>query len=141
MIELRFQRPTEIYADNAFSGKKYKFPYTIKYITSGPKLDNEIQYKIIMSISDDLLGRWNYQNEDDLFKVFFWFASELIQNKLIEGTLNEAENLKLQTNTKNTEIIYDPKKIDDFIDKVYSLDLDELKRDKNKIKMGFQLPN
>ena len=94
-----------------------------------------------MSISDDLLGRWNYQNEDDLFKVFFWFASELIQNKLIEGTLNEAENLKLQTNTKNTEIIYDPKKIDDFIDKVYSLDLDELKRDKNKIKMGFQLPN
>ena len=91
--------------------------------------------------SDDLLGRWNYQNEDDLFKVFFWFASELIQNKLIEGTLNEAENLKLQTNTKNTEIIYDPKKIDDFIDKVYSLDLDELKRDKNKIKMGFQLPN
>jgi len=141
MIELKFKRPSDIYADNAFDGKKYKFLYSIKYVTSGPKLDDEVEYKIIISISNLLLSRWNYQNEDDLFKIFFLFATQLVQNKLIENNLNEVEKLDLQTNTPNVEIKYDPKKIDDFVDKIYTLDLEEIKRDRNKIKMGFQLPN
>lgn len=141
MIELKFDKPTEIYADNGFSGKKYKFPYTIKYVTSGPEIDEEVKHKVIISISDILLRRWNYQNEDDLFKIFFLFVFQLIQNKLIEETLNEVENLSLQTNTPDVDVKYDPRKISDFVGKIYTLDLEEIKRDRNKIKMGFQSPN
>ena len=31
------------------SGKKYKFPYTIKYVTSGPEIDEEVKHKVIIS--------------------------------------------------------------------------------------------
>ena len=140
MFELKFQKPIETYADNAFDGKKYKLLYTLKNVTNGPKLDEEIEHKISISISDLLLRRWNYQNEDDLFKIFFLFASQLIQTKLTEGNLKEVEKLVLQTNTPNVDIKYDPKKIEDFVDKIYTLDLEEIKRDRNKIKMGFQIP-
>ena len=140
MIELKFYKPTEIYADNDFDGKKYKFLYTIKYVSSSPEQDNQKQNKIIISISELLLRRWNYQNEDDLFKILFLFASQLIQNKLIEGTLKELENLNLQTNTPNVNKKYDPRKIDDFVDKIYTLDLEEIKRNRSKVKMGFQIP-
>lgn len=139
MIELKFQKPIETYADNAFDGKKYKLVYTLKYITNGPKLDKEIEHRILISVSDLLLRRWNYQNEDDLFKVFFLFASKCIQNKLIEGTLEEVEQLDLQTNTPDVGIKYDPEKIDDFVNKIYTLDLNELKKNKNNVKMGFQI--
>ena len=141
MIELKFKKPIGIYADNAFDGKKYKLLYNLKSVTSGPKLDEEKEYKIIISISKLLLKRWNYQNEDDLFKIFFLFASQLVKSKLIEGTLNEIEKLDLQTNTPDVEIKYDPQKVDDFVDKLYILDLDEIKKEKNKVKMGFQIPN
>lgn len=140
MIELKFQKPIETYADNAFDGKKYKQIYTIKFVTNTPKLDEEMEHKILISISDLLLRRWNYKDEGNLFKVFFHFASQLIQNKLAEGTLKEVEKLDLQTNTPNVEIKYDPQKIDDFVDKIYKLDLDELKRNKNTVRMGFQIP-
>lgn len=53
--------------------------------------------------------------------------------------MNEVEKLDLQTNTPNVEIKYDPMKISDFVDKVFTLDLDEIKRNKNKVKMGFQI--
>lgn len=137
MIKLRFNKPTEIYAYNDYSGKKYKFPYTIKYVTSGPELDKEVQHQIIISITNLLLKRWSFQNEDDLLKIFFLRSNEFIKNKLIEGNLNEIEKLDLDTNTLNEEIEYDPQKIDDFVDKIYTFDLDELKRDRNKFKMGF----
>lgn len=141
MIELKFEAPVGIYADNDFSGRKYKFPYNIKFVTKSPKIDNEIQHKVIISISNILFKRWNYQNEADLFKVFFLLVTQLIQDKLIEGNLNEVEYLELHTNTFNSEIKYDPQKINNFIDKVYTLDLDELKRNKNKVKIGFKMTN
>jgi hypothetical protein len=137
MIELKFNRPIEIYADNALDGKKFKFLYTIKYVKSGPEIDEEIEYKLVISVSNLLLKRWRCQNEDDLFKIFFYLAFKRVQNKLVEDALNEIEKMDLQTNTPDVNIKYDPKKIDDFVDKVYILDLDELKRNKNKFKMGF----
>lgn len=137
MIELKFNRPIEIYADNAFDGKKFKYLYTIKYVKSGAELDEEIEYKLIISISNLLLKRWNCQNEDDLYKIFFHLAFKRIQNKLVKDTLKEIEKIDLQTNTPDVDIKYDPQKIDDFVDKVYVIDLDELKRNKNKFKMRF----
>ncbi|OGU62847.1 MAG: hypothetical protein A2V66_07340 [Ignavibacteria bacterium RBG_13_36_8] len=139
MIELKFQKPIETYADNAYDGKKFKFLYTLKYVSSSPKLDEETEHKILISISDLLLKRWNYKNEDDLFKIFFLFAFQLIQKKLVEGNLKEVEKLILQTNTPNVDEKYDPQKIGDFVNKVFTLDLEEIKKDKSKIKMGFQI--
>ena len=140
MIRLKFDKPSEKYADNDFSGGKYEFSYTIEYVKSGTEVDDEAKHKVIVSASNILLRRWNFQNEEDLLKIFFLFVFQLIQTRLIEDTLNEVENLSLQTNTPNTDVKFDPQKIGDFVGEIYDIDLDD-KRDRNRIKMGFQPPN
>jgi hypothetical protein len=43
MVELKFNKPIEIFVDNDFRGKKYKFPYKIIYVTTGPELNEEFE--------------------------------------------------------------------------------------------------
>ncbi|MCH8034505.1 MAG: hypothetical protein IH950_12225 [Bacteroidetes bacterium] len=142
MIELKFSKPKEVYADNAYDGRRFEFAYSMKYVAPSPQKDKITQKKAIVSISDDLLRRWNFQNDNDLTKVVFYeFVFKIIQNKLIENNLLNIEKLNLTTAFVNRQIIYDPNKLSEFINILFSIDLEELKRNKNKINIGFQIHN
>lgn len=142
MIELKFSNPKEVYADNDYDGRRFEFPYSVKYVAPVPEKDKITQNKFIVSISNDLLGRWKFQNDNDLTKVIFGeFIFVKIKAKLIEENLGNTERLILRTTDVDNEKKYDPNKLPDFVDRPISVNLEELKRDKNKVTMGFQIPN
>jgi len=137
IIEIIFQKPEELYVDNAPSFKEYSFKYTIKYLVEGPEFDKIEQKKIIVTITNVSLRRLDYKDESQLFKVLFMDVFELIKKKLVSGKLNEIENLDIKVPFEDKEKRYDPNKIPDFINVTFPLDLDNLQKGSNKIKFGF----
>lgn len=137
IIEIIFQKPEELYVDNAYDGKKILFMYSIKYLVEVPEFDKIEQKKVIVSISDISLRRWNYKDDYELFKVLFIHVFELIKKKLVSGELNEIEKLDIKVSYEDKEKRYDPNKILDFINVPRQLDLDKLRKESNNIKLGF----
>lgn len=132
IIEIIFQKPEELYVDNAYDGKKISFAYSIKYLVKEPEFDKIEQKKVIVSINDTSLGRWGYKNNSELFKVLFIDVFELIKKKLVSGELNEIENLDKEVSYEDKKNRYDPNKISNFINVSYLLDLDKLRKGSNK---------
>ena len=141
MIELKFQEAKEIPVDNDFTGRKFKFLYSITYLSKGSETDKVYQNTVIVSISNDLIEEWNYSNNNDLIKVLFQhYVCGLILDKLIENNLREIEKIPLETNSPNVKKIYDPNKIEYYNNITFTIDLEELKGNRNKGRMGFQIP-
>ena len=139
IIEFVFDTPTEVYVDNGPDFKRFKFKYTLKYFSRENEISNELENKFIITTPNTLLTRWNYENNDQLFKgLYFKFILQLLKKKLCDGNLELVEKIQLSS-VKDSEIKYHSN--GNFINEVYRYDLDELCKDKNKVKMGFQISN
>lgn len=136
MIELKFGSPREVYTDNAYDGRRFEFSYSITYKVHVPEKDNINQKKAIVSISYDLLSKWLFQSDNDLTKVLFHvFVFPHISIKLIKDNLSNIERLDLHTNVVDKKAVYDPNKLLDFVERIFPLDIEELRKD--KVKLGF----
>jgi len=136
-IEITFQKPEELYVDNNYLGKKYLFNYTLRYLVQGPEYDKIESKKVIVSISNVSLKRWDYKDDTELFKVLFNYVFNFIEKKLVDNDLKEVETLPIEVKYEDKEKKYDPNKIDDFVNIPFQLELDDLKKRQKNFKYGF----
>ncbi|MCH7974292.1 MAG: hypothetical protein IH949_10475 [Bacteroidetes bacterium] len=136
IIEIFFQIPIEAYVDDGPNYKEFIFDYSIKYFSDKLGNDSSSDKKVIVSIPNVLMKRWDYKSNDDLFKILFeFFVFPSIKTKLCDDNLGDVEKIALDSVKDSKK--YDPKKLEYFINKSYQFDLDELCKNKNKVKMGF----
>ena len=137
MIELKFQESKEVFPDNAYDGRRFIFPYSITILSQGLGYDKEEEKKAIISISKTTFRRWNYKNDDEIKKVLFVYIRNYIINKLLEGNVNDVEELDVPRAKHGEEKPIDSKKIIEYPPVSFTLDIDELRKTRNKIKIGF----
>ena len=69
--------------------------------------------------------------------MLFNFVFNFIEKKLVDHNLKEVETLPMEVKFEDKEKKYDPKKIDDFVNITFQLELDDLKKRQNNFKYGF----
>ena len=137
MIELKYQKPFEEIPDDAYDGRRFIFPYNVTILAQGKGYDKNEVKKIIVSISKLTIRRWDYKNDDEIIKVLFEYVRNFIFDKLLDNNLKDVEKLDIPRAKYGEEKPFDPGKIVDYPPVSFTLDIDELRKEKNKGKMGF----
>lgn len=125
MSTIKFEKPYLI--TPMIRGYEIIFPYTITIETDGFLKDEISKNEIKIGISEVLLISWGYKlwithlSDEEIIKLVFPFAIQLIKDKHIDGTLRNFDEIILTTeNTK--EYPFEISKIEAIEEYTFTLD-------------------
>lgn len=116
-VHVQFGKPRDI-TPGDLDGVIVRFPFTVTKLGQGARNDITTEHRIDVGISGTLYSVWGFGRfydpriPDAAIKTLFQFGKEEVERKLKEGTLEDHQDLRLNTSSQPNENPFDVTKIE-----------------------------